>query len=128
MCVLERQIAKVDSETNTFFRPHRTNIPIDRELGTEADRVVVIDPQCGWAEEDLRCLRVGYSDISLQKSIGTLAHKFTKQSPVPFVRRSPPLGRPIFVHQAVVEMVRSPITVVFGKLGESRTEPHVMTE
>ena len=63
MSVLKQQVAEVHREANPFFGKRRSHILIDRELGTEADSVVVKDSKRSRTKEHLACLRVCYLNV-----------------------------------------------------------------
>jgi hypothetical protein len=76
--MLEQQIAKIDCETYPLFGPHATNVPIYRELSTEADRIVPIDSENGRAKKKLVRLRVSQGGVFLHEPVGSLAYQFGK--------------------------------------------------
>src|ERR1700687_4129636 len=126
--MLEQQIAEIDCEPHTLFRPHAPCVLINRELGAEADCVVAIDSKRRRTDEDLVRLGILHGHIRLSELIGTLTCKFGKKSPIPFVWRSSPLSRAISVDQAVVENVRTPVSIVFAEPGERASKPQILTK
>lgn len=125
--MLKKQIAEVNREADMFLWKRRADVLINRKLSAKADGVVVKDSQSGWPEEYLVRLRVLYRNVCLEEAIRAFANQFAEQSPVPFVRRSSPLGRPIAVHQAVVEYIGTLVAVVLIEFGVCASKPNVVT-
>jgi hypothetical protein len=103
MGMLKEQVAKINSEPHTLARIDGANALVDWRLGPETDGVVLVNAQKRRAQEELMRLGVRDRDSSLYKTVGMFADKFRKEPPIPFVRRSAPLRRPIAVDEAIVE-------------------------
>jgi len=73
MFVLKKQVAEIHREANVFIGKRRPDILIDGELSAEADGVVVENSECRRAEKNLMRLRVWYSDVRLQESVGAFS-------------------------------------------------------
>ena len=115
MGMLKQQITEVDRNANAFLWELGFDILVDRELRSEADGVVAINPQSRWTQKDLVCLAVFKHDVGLLDTARAFTNQFGEQSPVPLVGRLSPLGWAVSVDQAVVEYARAAIAIVLEK-------------
>ena len=67
--MLKKQIAKIDSKSDVLPRKERADVLVDRELCSEAHRVVAVDSQHRRSKEYLTGLRLWDSHIGLQELI-----------------------------------------------------------
>ena len=107
MGMLKQQITEVDRNANAFLWELGFDILVHRELRSEADGVVAINPQSRWTQKDLVCLGVCKQDVGLLDTARAFTNQFGEESPVPLVGRSTPLWRAITVHKTVVEHGRT---------------------
>jgi hypothetical protein len=128
MGMLKQQITEVDRNANAFLWELAFDILVDRELRSEADGVVAINPQSRWTQKDLVCLGVCKHDVGLLDTARAFTNQFGEESPVPLVGRSTPLWRAITVHKTVVEHGRTLTSQVFGKTCVGATEPKVVAQ
>src|SRR5205814_9444678 len=104
------------------------DILVDRELRSEADGVVAINPQSRWTQKDLMCLGICKHDVGLLDTARAFTNQFGEQSPVPLVGRSTPLWRAITVHKTVVEHGRTLSSQVLRNTCVGATEPKVVAQ
>jgi len=114
--MLEKQVTEIDGVAHMFLWEQCPDIAVDRDLRSEADRVVLVDPEQRRSEEHL--VRVGLRDEQavVEKAGRALAHQFPKDPPVPFISFGSPLRRPIAVYEAVVENIRSAFAATLVEL------------
>ena len=103
MGMLKQQITEVDRNANAFLWELGFDILVDRELRSEADGVVAINPQSRWTQKDLVCLAVCEHAVGLLDTAKSVHRPVRRTVASPTSRAVYATSWPIAIDQAVIE-------------------------